>query len=109
MVGKENVEIVSAFVGQQPPNYATLPIILFTSSSNEIIMQVALKPSYKIKNMDDFEERYRRALHQEMPDVSLSYEPIELTDKIMSQVQPLPIEVAIMGKDLNQVKSMHKK
>ncbi|HMH33318.1 MAG TPA: efflux RND transporter permease subunit, partial [Puia sp.] len=97
LVGKQNVEIVSAFVGLQPPNYATLPIILFTSSSNEIIMQVALNPSYKVKNMDDFEERYRLALHQAMPDITLSYEPIDLTDKIMSQGATTPIEVAIMG------------
>jgi multidrug efflux pump subunit AcrB len=102
MVGKQNVEIVSAFVGLQPPNYATLPIILFTSSSNEIIMQVALMPSYKVKSIDDLEERYRLALHQEMPDVTLSYEPIDLTDKIMSQGAATPIEVAIMGKDLNE-------
>src|SRR5258707_14741470 len=102
MVGKQNVEIISAFVGLQPPNYATLPIILFTSSSNEIIMQVALKPSYKIKNIDDLQERYRLALHQEMPEVSLSFEPIDLTDKIMSQGATTPIEVAIMGKDLGE-------
>ncbi len=102
LVGKQNVEIVSAFVGLQPANYATLPIILFTSSSNEIIMQVALNPSYKVKNIDDLEERYRLALHQEMPDVSLSYEPIDLTDKIMSQGAATPIEVAVMGKDLGQ-------
>jgi len=116
LVGKKNVEIVSAFVGLQPANYATLPIILFTSSSNEIIMQVALNPSYKVKNIDDLEERYRLALHQEMPDVSLSYEPIDLTDKIMSQGAATPIEVAVMGKDLGQseiyaqkvIRAMHK-
>jgi multidrug efflux pump subunit AcrB len=102
LVGKQNVQIVSAFVGLQPPNYATLPIILFTSSSNEIIMQVALDPSYKVKNMDDLEEHYRLAMHQEMPDIGLSYEPIDLTDKIMSQGAATPIEVAVMGKDLAQ-------
>jgi multidrug efflux pump subunit AcrB len=102
MVGKENVEITSAFLGTQPANFATLPIILFTSSSNEILLQVALKPAYKIKNTDELEESYRNALHQEIPDVSISFEPIDLTDKIMSQGAATPIEVAIMGKDLEQ-------
>jgi multidrug efflux pump subunit AcrB len=102
MVGKQNVEITSAFLGTQPANFATLPIILFTSSSNEILLQVALKSSYKIKNTDELEERYRKAMHEEMPDVSLSFEPIDLTDKIMSQGAATPIEVAIMGKDLEQ-------
>ena len=30
-----------------------------------------------------------------MPDVALSFEPIELTDKILSQGSPTPIEVRI--------------
>ena len=40
-----------------------------------------------------------------MPEVKLSFEPIELTDKILSQGSPTPIEVRIFGKDkkLNEV------
>jgi multidrug efflux pump subunit AcrB len=34
-----------------------------------------------------------------MPGVQLSFEPIELTDKILSQGSPTPIEVRIAGKD----------
>jgi multidrug efflux pump subunit AcrB len=99
LVGKQNVDIISAFAGQQPSSFPTLPIILFTSGSNEILMQVSLNPSYK-ENIDDVEEKYRQALHKAMPDVRLSYEPIDLTDKIMSQGASTPIEVAVMGKDL---------
>src|SRR5882757_3791991 len=101
LVGKQNVEIISAFAGQMPSSFPTLPIILFTSGSNEILMQVSLNPNYK-ENIDDLEERYRLALHQAMPDVTLSYEPIDLTDKIMSQGASTPIEVAVMGKDLGE-------
>ncbi len=35
----------------------------------------------------------------DMPDVQLSFEPIELTDKVLSQGSPTPIEVRITGKD----------
>ena len=101
LVGKQNVEIISAFAGQQPSSFPTLPIILFTSGSNEILMQVSLNPAYKT-NIDEVEEQYRQALHKAMPDVSLSYEPIDLTDKIMSQGASTPIEVAVMGKDLGE-------
>jgi multidrug efflux pump subunit AcrB len=101
LVGKQNVNIISAFAGQMPSSFPTLPIILFTSGSNEIVMQVSLNPNYKV-NIDHLEERYRQALHRDMPDVSLSFEPIDLTDKIMSQGASTPIEVAIMGKDLGQ-------
>jgi len=97
--GKQNVAIISAFAGQQPPSFPTLPIILFTSGSNEILMQVAMDPHYK-ENVDDLEERYRVAIHQAMPEVSVSFEPINMTDKIMSQGAATPIEVAVKGPDL---------
>jgi multidrug efflux pump subunit AcrB len=97
--GKQNVDIISAFAGQQPSSFPTLPIILFTSGSNEILMQVSMKPGYK-ENVDDLEERYRVALHKAMPEVTLSYEPIDMTDKIMSQGASTPIEIAVMGPDL---------
>jgi len=97
--GKQNVAIISAFAGQQPPSFPTLPIVLFTSGPNEILMQVSLAPGYK-ENIDDLEEHYRLALHKAMPGVSLSYEPINLTDKIMSQGASTPIEIAVMGPDL---------
>ncbi len=101
LVGKQNVEIISAFAGQMPSSFPTLPIILFTSGSNEIVMQVSLNPAFKM-DIDELEEKYRQALHQAMPDVTLSYEPIDLTDKIMSQGASTPIEVAVMGKDLGE-------
>jgi len=97
--GKQNVGIISAFAGQQPPSYPTLPIILFTSGPNEMLMQVNMAPGYKV-NIDQLEEQYRVALHKAMPDVIVSYEPIDLTDKIMSQGASNPIEVAVMGPDL---------
>ncbi|HET6255347.1 MAG TPA: efflux RND transporter permease subunit [Puia sp.] len=97
--GKQNVNIISAFAGQMPSSFPTLSIILFTSGPNEVLMQVAMSPDYK-ENVDELEERYRIALHKAMPDVSVSYEPIDLTDKIMSQGAATPIEIAVMSPDL---------
>jgi len=97
--GKQNVAIVSAFAGQIPSSFPTLSIILFTSGPNEVLMQVSMSPDYK-ENVDDLQERYRIALHKAMPDVSVSYEPIDLTDKIMSQGAATPIEIAVMSPDL---------
>jgi multidrug efflux pump subunit AcrB len=100
-VGQQNVDIISAFAGQHPSSYPTLPIILFMSASNEIVMQVDLKPDYKV-DIEDVKETYRNALHKAMPGITISYEPIDLTDKIMSQGSTTPVEIAVMGKDLNQ-------
>ena len=97
--GKQNVNIISAFAGQMPSSFPTLSIILFTSGPNEVLMQVSMDPNYK-ENVDDLQERYRIALHKAMPDVTVSYEPIDLTDKIMSQGAATPIEIAVMSPDL---------
>lgn len=97
--GKQNVNITSAFAGQIPPSFPTLSIILFTSGSNEILMQVAMQSTYK-ENTDQLQERYRVALHKAMPEITVSYEPIDMTDKIMSQGASTPIEIAVMGSNL---------
>ena len=97
--GRKNVDIISAFAGQMPSSFPTLSIILFTSGSNEVLMQVSMSPGYR-ENIDDLQERYRIVLHKAMPEVSVSYEPIDLTDKIMSQGAATPIEIAVMGPDL---------
>ena len=52
--------------------------------------------------MDDFKEELRKKIKEKMPELKLSFEPIDLTDKIMSQGSPTPIEVAVAGKDLEQ-------
>lgn len=98
-VGKEHVEIISSFAGQHPSSFPTLPIIVFSSGSNEIVMQVAFTPNYKV-DIESFKESFRQQVLKSVPGVTLSYEPIDLTDKIMSQGATTPIEVAVMGKDL---------
>ena len=104
IVGKENIAVSSAFVGQHPGQFSTSPIYLFMSGPHEAVLQVALSEDYDV-NLDDLKERFREKMKAAMPDVRLSFEPIELTDKILSQGSPTPIEVRIAGKDkkLNQV------
>ncbi|MCW3462245.1 efflux RND transporter permease subunit [Chitinophaga nivalis] len=108
MVGEKNIEITSSFIGTHPSSYSTNPIYLFMAGPNEAVMQVNLKEDYKV-NMDDFKEKYRKKLHQQMPEVKLSFEPIDLTDKVMSQGAATPVEVAIMGKNLAESKPFAEK
>ncbi|HSB94691.1 MAG TPA: efflux RND transporter permease subunit [Flavitalea sp.] len=98
LVGKENISVTSAFVGQHPGQFSTSPIYLFMSGPQEAVLQVALKESYEEK-LDVLKERFRHKMKEAMPDVRLSFEPIELTDKVLSQGSPTPIEVRISGKD----------
>jgi multidrug efflux pump subunit AcrB len=98
MVGKDNLQVTSALVGQHPGQFSTSPIYLFMSGPQEAVLQVALKEDYKV-NLDDLKEQFRERIRDSMPDVRLSFEPIELTDKILSQGSPTPIEVRIEGKN----------
>ena len=97
-VGKENISITSAFIGQHPGQFSSSPIYLFMSGPHEAVLQVALKEAYK-ENLDDLKERFRKNMKEQMPDFSISFEPIELTDKILSQGSPTPIEVKVSGKN----------
>ncbi|RYE36243.1 MAG: efflux RND transporter permease subunit [Sphingobacteriaceae bacterium] len=98
MVGKKNIAISSAFIGQHPGQYSTSPIYLFMAGPQEAVLQVNLSEDYKV-NLDDLKEKFRQKMKAAMPNVKLSFEPIELTDKILSQGSPTPVEVRVLGKN----------
>ncbi len=52
--------------------------------------------------MDDLKDVFREKMKRALPNVQLSFEPIELTDKILSQGSPTPIEVKVMSKNKAQ-------
>jgi len=101
IVGRENIQITSAMVGQHPGQFSTSPIYLFMAGPQEAVLQVNLREGYKT-DLDDLKERLRAAMHKLQPSVKLSFEPIELTDKILSQGSPTPIEVVVKSKNKQQ-------
>ncbi|GAB3888227.1 efflux RND transporter permease subunit [Spirosoma agri] len=101
LVGKENVEITSAMVGMHGAQFSTSPIYLFMAGPQEGVLQVSLKEGYDV-DMDELKDKFRASMKQALPDVKLSFEPIELTDKILSQGSPTPIEVKLSGKNKKQ-------
>jgi multidrug efflux pump subunit AcrB len=98
IVGAENVSITSAYVGQHPGQFSISPIYLFMAGPHEAVMQVALSEDYKV-NMDELKDKIRAKLKEAEPDVLPSFEPIELTDKILSQGSPTPVEVRMSGRN----------
>jgi len=98
LVGHENIGVTSAMVGMHGGAFSTNPIYLFMAGPQESVLQVSLKDDYKV-NMDDLKDRFRRSIKAGMPEMKVSFEPIELTDKILSQGSPTPIEVKIIGKN----------
>ncbi len=97
-----HIEISSAFVGMTPTNYASANLYVFNSGTHEASLQVQIEEKYK-GDKDKFQEAFRAAVHNRLPDVSVSFEPIELTEKIMSQGAATPIEVQVAGKDMRQI------
>ncbi|AUD02716.1 efflux RND transporter permease subunit [Spirosoma pollinicola] len=101
LVGKENVEITSAMVGMHGSQFSTSPIYLFMAGPQEGVLQVSLKEDYDV-DLDKLKDDFRASMNKTLPGVKLSFEPIELTDKILSQGSPTPIEVKLIGKNKKQ-------
>lgn len=101
LIGPENVSITSSYIGQHPALFSVSPIYLFMPGPHEAVVQVGLSKEYHA-NLDDLKERIRARLKQDVPDMQISFEPIELTDKILSQGSPTPIEVRITGRNKKQ-------
>ena len=97
LAGPDHVKISSVYVGQHPSTFSVNPIYLFMAGPHEAVFQVSLKDFEG--NMDEFKDQLRAVVKNTMPDVKLSFEPIELTDKVLSQGSPTPVEVRIVGKN----------
>jgi multidrug efflux pump subunit AcrB len=101
IVGKENVSITSAYIGMHPQLFSTAPIFLWMAGPHEAVLQVSLSEHYHT-NLDELKDKIREKAKVIDPQISLSFEPIELTDKILSQGSPTPIEVRFAGRDRKQ-------
>lgn len=101
IVGKENISVSSAYIGQHPSLFSISPIYQFTGGPQEAVLQVSLNREHHFE-MDELKEKFRNEIHAKMPDVAVSFEPIELTDKILSQGSPTPIEVRIASRNKKQ-------
>lgn len=98
IVGKDNVSITSAYIGMHPQLFSVSPIFLWMAGPHEAALQVALKDDYKV-DLDELKDKIREKAKSIDGQIKLSFEPIELTDKILSQGSPTPVEVRFTGRD----------
>lgn len=98
IVGKNNISITSAYVGNHPGLFSISPIYLWMAGPHEAVAQVALKEGFHT-DLDQLKDSIRAKARLINPAMRLSFEPIELTDKILSQGSPTPIEVRFSGRN----------
>jgi multidrug efflux pump subunit AcrB len=98
LIGKKNVSITSAYVGNHPQLFSVSPIYLWMAGPHEAVVQVAMSEDYEA-NLDELKDAMRKKGAELDPLMKLSFEPIELTDKILSQGSPTPIEVRFSGRN----------
>lgn len=97
-----HVDITSAFVGVVPSSFGASNLYVFNSGTHEAVLQVNLEEGYKVK-MDDLKEKLRAGISKKYPLLHISFEPIELTEKIMAQGASTPIEVRVSGKNMQDI------
>ncbi len=98
-----HVAVSSTYVGIIPSSYGSSNLYIFNTGTHEAVMQVTLDEAYKI-NMDELKDVLRKNILYAMPELRLSFEPIDMTEKIMSQGAATPIEVRVAGKDMDEIK-----
>ncbi|HEU0172908.1 MAG TPA: efflux RND transporter permease subunit [Blastocatellia bacterium] len=98
--GANNVDLTLGYIGTQPASYPVNTIHLWTSGPHEAVLTIALKRGAGIR-LEEFKERLRRKLPEEIPGVALSFEAGDLISKVMNFGAPTPIEVAVSGPNLS--------
>jgi multidrug efflux pump subunit AcrB len=102
-VGADNVEVTLGFIGTPPPNYPINTIYLWSSGPEEALLQVQLKRNSGIA-VNGLKERLRTKLGKELPEVRFSFEPSDIVSRVMSFGAPTPIEVAVSGANIADVR-----
>jgi multidrug efflux pump subunit AcrB len=102
-VGPDNVEISLGFVGTPPPNYPINAIYLWSSGPEEATLQVQLKRKSGIR-VGALQQTLREKLPKEFRDVRFSFEPSDIVSRVMSFGAPTPIEVAVNGTNMADIR-----
>lgn len=97
-----NVSISSTYVGLIPSSYGSSNLYIFNTGTHEAVIQVNLNRDYHV-NTDELKEALRKNISHSLPGLRISFEPIDLTEKIMSRGASTPIEVRVAGKDIKEI------
>jgi multidrug efflux pump subunit AcrB len=97
-----HVKITSGYIGLVPSSFGSSNLYVFNTGTHEAVLQVNLDEDYKV-NMDELKDALRKNIAYAIPEMTVSFEPIDMTEKIMSQGASTPIEVQVAGKNMPQI------
>ncbi len=106
--GPENIESSVGYVGTMPPTYPINMVYLWTSGPQEAVLQVNMNRKAHL-SMEKLKEALRKKFAEKLPETKISFEPSSLLDRIMSLGATTPIEVAVSGKNLVDVRAYAEK
>lgn len=105
---QHHVEITSGYIGLIPSSFGSSNLYVFNTGTHEAVLQVNLDEKYKV-NMDELKDALRKNIKNELPEMNISFEPIDMTEKIMSQGASTPIQVQVAGKNMQQIEDYSNK
>ncbi len=88
---QHHIAISSAYIGLVPSSFGTSNLYVFNSGTHEAVLQVSINEKYHYL-IDDLKDIIRKNIKNRLPDINISFEPIELTEKIMGQVLLPPLK-----------------
>src|SRR6202012_2992522 len=97
-----HVKITSGYIGLVPSSFGSSNLYVFNTGTHEAVLQVNLDEDYKV-NMDELKDALRKNIAYALPGVRISFEPIDMTEKIMSQGASTPIQVQVAGKNMEDI------
>ena len=100
LLPENGLSITSAYIGMQPSGTPINPIFLFTNSSSEAILQVAVNQGEYKGAIADLKEEIRNKIKETQPEITINFEPMELVEKIMGQGAMTPIEVKVGSRQI---------
>jgi multidrug efflux pump subunit AcrB len=103
-----HLAISSAYIGLIPSSYGSSNLYIFNSGTHEAIMQINLDEKYKA-NLDELKDLLRKNIGEAFPKIKISFEPIELTEKIMAQGASTPIEIRVAGKNFDELETFSRR
>ncbi len=97
---ENGLSISSAYVGMHPASTPINPIFLFTSSSNEAVLQISIDQEIYTGSIEVLKENLREVIAKNHPEARINFEVMDLTEKIMGQGAMTPIEIKVGANQL---------